>query len=726
MLSNDIASIFLDDDNVLWLGTWGYGLNWYNRNTFKIEYFTTSSGKGKRLTDNYVHSIFQDNEGLIWLGTQNGISIYDKSKGLFYDLNEYYTWLENNIFNNNRIYSICEDYSNNIWIGTINGLTKISKSNQQVVNYLTNFQDSTSLCNNRVMAIICTNDGNIFIGTSGGLNKYLPETDNFLQFKNELNNSNSLINNKIYCLLEDHEGYIWIGTQSGICRFDRQNMTFTGIKDNEGLHLNVLVYDIQEDNNGNMWFSTNNGIFVINRKSGHIRFYDNYDGLQGLEFNKGATFKSKEGEHFFGGINGFNSFFPDELYDNPYLPFVVITKLIKENESGQKQYYIKGLEEIVMDYSYYFITVEFAALEFTKPEKNQFMYMMEGMSHEWIQNGNKNFVTFLNIKPGNYILNIKASNNDGKWNENPAKLRIIVKPPWWNTGWAYLGYFCCIILLIFVFIKIRVKNLIKAKKVLERRVEERTIEIQQKNKELEKLSIAASKTANAITIFDKDGTIEWRNQAFFYLYGEILGEVVLKIGQNLNNLGKEHIVFPYFKKCIETKQSVIYSLKKRTSANDYLWIQTTLTPILDKDNNVYKLVSIDSDITDIIKADEIIIEQSKELEKLSIVASKTDCSVTIASPEGEIEWVNDGFTKLYGYKLEEFKRERNSNMLQASFHTDFYNKYSQCIKGKESVTYITLTQNRDGRDIWVQTNLIPILDNAGNLKNIVAVDTDVS
>jgi serine phosphatase RsbU (regulator of sigma subunit) len=241
-----------------------------------------------------------------------------------------------------------------------------------------------------------------------------------------------------------------------------------------------------EDNNKNLWFASGNGLAVFNRKKKMFRTYSVEEGLQSNEFNLRACFKSPDGEVFFGGMNGFNSFYPDSLKDNNYIPPIVITSLEKIKAGQKITLHTESLKEISLNYDDYVFTITFAALDYTNPDKNQYAYKMEGLMEDWVEIGNRNFIPFSNIPPGKYILKVKGTNNDGVWNETGTQIRITIRPPWWRSNLAYGIYIIGIVLAIFAFIKIRERNLIKERNILEKKVKKRTIEIEQQKEKIEK------------------------------------------------------------------------------------------------------------------------------------------------------------------------------------------------------------------------------------------------
>ena len=187
--------------------------------------------------------------------------------------------------------------------------------------------------------------------------------------------------------------------------------------------------------------SSNNGLSRFNPRTETFRNYDTRDGLQSNEFNGGSFFKSKSGEMFFGGINGFNAFFPDEIVDNPYIPPVAITSFLKFNKAVSFEKPVSEIEEITLSHRDYVFSFEFAALDYTASEKNKYAYKMEGLDKEWTYTeAERRYATYTTLAPGEYIFQVTGSNNDGVWNEEGTSIRVVITPPWWKTWWAYTTY----------------------------------------------------------------------------------------------------------------------------------------------------------------------------------------------------------------------------------------------------------------------------------------------
>jgi ligand-binding sensor domain-containing protein/serine phosphatase RsbU (regulator of sigma subunit) len=483
LLDNPIGSIYKAKDGIIWVGNWGKGLNLFDRKTGKVEHFS-SGQKGRNFIPNdFIHQIVEDSQGRIWLGTADGIFMWVAQSRSFVAIQQYFKTTNIPTFRGNRIYCILEDFRHHVWVGTRNGLFEINLENLSCTSYKAGSNQAKNLSDNLIYALIESKEKKLWIGTSAGLDVFNPETKSFSHFYHNVHSTNSLCDNFIVSLCEDYIGNIWIGTKSGINTYSPKDKKFKYYSENDGLPSNI-VYEIQEDKNHNLWFGTGRGLVRYQAGKPGFRVYGPEDNLQSLEFNLKASYKSPDGEIFFGGMNGFNSFHPDSLHDNPNVPNVVITSITRENARGKQTENLCNKDEIVLEYDDFAFTLEFAALEFTNPEKNYSAYKLEGSAEKWIEIGKRKFVPFSNLAWGNYIFHVKACNNDGTWNNTGAKIKIRVNPPWWASKWAYTFYFLLIITLIYLFIRLREKKLIYDKKILEHKVAERTFEIEQQKEEI--------------------------------------------------------------------------------------------------------------------------------------------------------------------------------------------------------------------------------------------------
>jgi ligand-binding sensor domain-containing protein/tRNA A-37 threonylcarbamoyl transferase component Bud32 len=509
--SNYIQTIYQDKTGVLWIGT-DSGLNKYDKKREKFGHYKTEPDNLNSLSNNNVCSIYKDRAGTLWIGTEGGLDRFDRKNNKFthwkignstdsldnkkimsiFEDRKGILWVsafEDGLYqfdqkkkilrhykhnptnptslSNNRVNTIYEDKFGILWIGTIKGLNRFNRKKKTFSCYTNIPEKNNSLCDNFIYIIYEDQTGLLWIGTKGGLNLFHRESETFSHWKRESGNLNSLSNNNVSSIWKDEKGILWIGTSGGgLNKFDRKKETFKHYLEKDGLP-NSVINSILGDNEGNLWMSTNKGISKFDPKKETFKNYDVRDGLQSNEFNGGAYYKSEDGEMFFGGINGFNAFYPHEIKDNPYVPPIVITNFQILNESvaiGQKsplKQAITETREIVLSYKDYIFSFDFAALDFTNPDKNRYAYKMEGLDRDWIyRDSKKRFATYTNLDPGEYVFRVIGSNNDGIWNQKGTSIKIIIVPPFWKTWWFTLFLLVSFAVLSYVIINFIKKYII--------------------------------------------------------------------------------------------------------------------------------------------------------------------------------------------------------------------------------------------------------------------------
>ena len=515
--SNNIHAIYKENNDLLWLGTFDKGLTRYDplsevftnyldndfivegesikeRNRILKEFNQRRSSSRQStihyLSNNRIYAVHRDNSRRLWIGTGGGglniLYTSDGSIAKFIHNPE----IEGSISSNN-LRCIFEDSKGRIWIGTEDAGINLYDQGK-FIRYLSDENDIFSISSNDVRAILEDDNGKLWIGTfGGGLNKFDPETEKFTRYIHHEEQTNSLSSNSIYALHLDSSSNLWIGTADGLNKLHISSNTFKHLTRSDGLPSNS-VYKILEDDNDNIWLSTNKGVSRINKRNFAIKNYGFEDGLQSTEFNPGAGFVTRDGEMLFGGVNGYCSFYPNNITDNQYLPDIVFTDFKIFNEKVQidapgspLQKHISETDTIEISYKDKSISFEFVALNYTDSKKNEYAYMMENFDNKWNYVGTRKFAYYTNLRPGKYRFRVKASNNDGVWNEEGNSMYLIVKPPFWETWWFYTISTIFLFTSIFLAIQIRTRSLHKSKVVHEEQVKIRTKQIENQNRILE-------------------------------------------------------------------------------------------------------------------------------------------------------------------------------------------------------------------------------------------------
>lgn len=332
----------------------------------------------------------------------------------------------------------------------------------------------------------------MWVGLFYGVSLFDRETEKFKLFRGPDAGGSQVPIVEVFGINEDNNGNIWIASfGNGLYKMDVEKSEFKQFRRNDGLP-NESLYAILKDEQGNFWISSNEGVFQFDPTTYEINKCGTEDGLQGREFNSGAFLKTKSGEMFFGGVNGFNSFYPANVKTkkkNTHIPKIAITdfRVFNESINFAREYEdikftgdIDGDNKLELKYDKNFITVEFASLEFSQPAKNEYAYKLIPLHSEWIHLGDRNQVD-LTLNPGEFELHVKGSNNDGVWNEEGVKVKIIVHPPFWQTFWfrALLSVLAAGIVSVYVYFHIQ--SIKKQRDKLKTKVEARTRDLNDKN-----------------------------------------------------------------------------------------------------------------------------------------------------------------------------------------------------------------------------------------------------
>jgi signal transduction histidine kinase len=312
--------------------------------------------------------------------------------------------------------------------------------------------------------------GVVWVGSSGdGLDRYDPSSGEWRHFVNDPDDPRSLSNNSVEAIHEDQSGAIWLGTRAGFNRFDRDTEIFTQYWVRDGLPHNAVV-GILEDEEGYLWLSTGGGLSRFDPGTETFRNYDASDGLQGDTFWRNSYHQNRNGEIFFGGENGLNAFHPQQITDNAHVPPIVISTFSLFNQVARTN--LHPDEQIDLTHQENFVSFDFAALDLTNPEKNQYAYRIEGVDEDWVQAGTRRHADYPNLRPGDYLFHVKGSNNDGIWNEEGTSVGITIQPPFWGTWWFRILVGLGLVGGIFGAYRLRVRSVEARSRELERQVEQ--------------------------------------------------------------------------------------------------------------------------------------------------------------------------------------------------------------------------------------------------------------
>jgi ligand-binding sensor domain-containing protein/signal transduction histidine kinase len=496
--ANQVRVMLVDRTGNLWLGT-VQGLNRFDGQIFTR--FLSDSKDPTSLSDNGITAIAQDTQNNIWIGTDvGGLNRFD-GKGFTHYLSD-----PKDPFslgdNGTPITFLYPDQHSGLWIGLgTSGLDYFD--GQHFTHYQPNAADPESIPTHYIFKAIEDQQGGLwFPSEDKGLIRFDLKAKTFSPYLIDPTRPDNEINKNFTALYITPDGAFWIAGGSGLIHFDPvSDRLIQQYTINDGLPSET-VESIQADDQGYLWLSTAAGLSKFNPATGAFRNYDEADGLANNLFIEHASAQAADGELFFGSYDGVVAFHPDQLKDNPHIPPVVLTgfelfnvpvKIGEVNSPLPKA--IETLQEITLRYDQSDFTFNFAALGYSSPQKLQYAYKMEGFDDNWrTTTADRRFATYTNLDPGSYVFRVKASNNDGIWNDQGTALKVIIIPPWWGTWWFRSLFGLGIFGLVLVAFRWRVQSFRERNKELEREVAERVKDLTESNRLLE---IANRKTEAA-------------------------------------------------------------------------------------------------------------------------------------------------------------------------------------------------------------------------------------
>ena len=488
--SNSIYDIFIDRNDIMWVGTFSFGVSYTD---FKRKpFYRYSISDEKTFFSAKMINCFTDSDlENIWIGTEeDGLFLYNRRTLKFRQFKP--DSKDKNSLAGTNIKTIAREASGNLWLGYYAaGLDFLNTKTGKITHYKEDTKSSKSIASNSIRSLLLDDQENLFIATDKGVdilehgsksvkhsNLKRDVVTLYKDNKNQIwagtlgygiyifnkdsskfeSNYHKYFSTTAKTILVDTRNNLWVGTAKGLFYVDTaaDSLLYFGV--NTGLPSNIIL-DLIEDNNKNLWVSTGAGLIkcesaVSEPHDFKIKQFNIHDGLQGVQFREYASYKNLKGEIYFGGNQGFNIFTPDSIKTNPSIPHLAFTRLkILNNtvEIGSKimgkvvlEKAINRTKLLTLSYNQSPFSIEFAALHFSDPENNKYKFRLSPLEKEWnYSSGIRNFATYSNLQGGDYSLIVEAANSDGLWNSEALIMNIKVIPPFWRTWW-----FLCIIIFI--------------------------------------------------------------------------------------------------------------------------------------------------------------------------------------------------------------------------------------------------------------------------------------
>jgi streptogramin lyase/signal transduction histidine kinase len=502
--------VYSDRAGILWIGTYRGGVNHYDPMEQRFLLYRHRAGITGSVSHDATYALQEDRRGMVWVGTPAGIDRSDR------DVRQFRLILDSQrLLGGAAVTALHERPDGTFWVGTETGRLLLVSPEGQILRSLLAESDYRARIGQRtIRALYEQRDATLWIGTAetgllrldtrhwkldanplagtgisfgsgvwvihedrtgdlwfggwGGSNhlvRYNPRTREARQYAADALRTGSISNPSARTIYEDSSGTLWIGTWSGgLNRYDRQSDSFTTITENDGLSNN-FVKGILADAKGRLWISTERGITRYDPRSGTFKRFTSEDGLQGDRFLSGSFSRGKNGWMYFGGENGFNAFHPDSIRDNPYVPPVALTSFRILDRPTPFPERAAGMPVVHLQYDQDFFSFEFVALNYTQPQHNQYAYIMEGFDRDWIQSGTRRYAAYTHLGGGTYTFRVKASNNDGIWNNTGSSILVVIDPPYWSTWWFWTLFASAVLMSLYAFYRYRVRRLLEVERL---------------------------------------------------------------------------------------------------------------------------------------------------------------------------------------------------------------------------------------------------------------------
>jgi signal transduction histidine kinase/ligand-binding sensor domain-containing protein/DNA-binding response OmpR family regulator len=442
-------------DSVVWLGT-NNGLFKVDKRFGRLTAFTKNKNPNS-LTSNEIQKLYIDSKKVLWVLTENGFDSYDEKNNQF--KHHYHHSAIGNLFNEDVFRDILE-IENGIYVLATDAGLKIYDSNKnQFKHYYNQPKNPYSINNNHTYALSKAPDGKIWVGTyGGGVNIFDSKTSRFSSIETATSGNKGLSNNIVKAIFTDSKKNIWVCTSDGLNKYVASENRFHIYAKMDGFSSNVFN-DIAEDTNGKIWLATENGISSLDPTTNKVRNFDEADGVA-----VNSIIRSNGKLIFVAGNKGYFSFDPQRLNFNKAAPPVYFTDFQLFNKSvfpsveGPLNENLNIAKQITLNYDQSVFSLEFVALNYAYPWKNGYAYKLVGFDKKWNYVGNQRKATYTNLNPGTYRFQVKASNNDGVWNDTGTSIIIKINPPWYLTWWAYLVYAIAIALSVYLYVSYRRKQ----------------------------------------------------------------------------------------------------------------------------------------------------------------------------------------------------------------------------------------------------------------------------
>lgn len=444
----DVWSVHRDRSGDLWIGTSDSGVNKLSLQTGTVVTIPTSQDdNSSAIPDGLPVSLFEDSKGRMWMGIEShGVVRSDPTKTRFtritdrFDEEEYFSNLVPHVF--------MEDSRGRLWMGSFDGSLNLFHEETQEFERFMVHPDTFSAWNT-IWSMAEAPNGVLWLGSLNGVVEFDPETSTVQLIPASPSDPRGLSSETVYSIHVASNDELWLGTDLGLNRMLRQTSAeentweFQRFTVSDGLP-NDVVYAVLPGARGLLWLSTNRGLAAFDPVNLTVRSFDLADGISGYEFNQGASYRAGDGLLYFGGIGGVTEVDTKAFIESDYEPPVVVTEFRSFDQLLDVD--LEDGRSLTLNHDQNFLSFTFAAIEFRSPEKIRYRYYLEGVEEEWQDAGQRRYVSYIGLSPGDYVFHVKSTKIDGLWSDSSTAISITITPPFWATWWFRLVFFTSLIM----------------------------------------------------------------------------------------------------------------------------------------------------------------------------------------------------------------------------------------------------------------------------------------
>ena len=714
--TNNIRVIHEADSGDLWLGTEGDGLKRYLRREQRFESFAPALAQALGLAKPpellRIQGIADSDSNRLWVSSNHGLFEFDPASGTARAVP---VGLQSAAATSRiNLRSLIRSRDGSLWIGSLSSGVLHFQPDGERWRHFRNHRDSLgSLSHDLVNVLFEDSQGRIWVGTLEGLNLLDPANGSVTRILHDPENPESLSGNLVRSILETRDGSLWFGTHSGLSRLlpeeEGKAARFERFTTDDGLP-NSTVYALLEDADGLLWMSTNRGIASFDRRSRQFRSFGMRHGLQDLEFNGGARAALSTGEMAFGGLRGFNLFWPDRLESSGFQAPVVLTEV----QVGTQRFDAARLSSsagLVLDHDDRLLRLGFAALDYTAPQENRFAYRLDGFDADWIDAGNRTDATYTNLSPGSYRFQVRGSNHDGVFSEIEVDMPVRVQWPWWWSGSARLAYLLAALVAVGLLLLVRRRKR-EAEQALLQEIREREdrlkLALWGSGDEFWDWNVKENSLfrigADQLLGFHKEqqlSTDEWRTRG---VHPDDLPRVQRVLQQHIVG-ATEHF---------ESEHRI------RNAQGNWVWVRSRGRVVSrDAEGNPLRIAGTARDITASRNADH---ERRIALEVLSSMSE----AVAVVDLDFRFVSVNPAFCRMTGYDEDEAVGLDGSALDSDQHSPEFYRQVRQTLQDSGHWQGEMWQRRKDGEEFLGWIELSEVRDASGERTRFVAVANDVT